>query len=71
MASSKWKNSEEIKKYSSKRKIIFWGASADWVDKTIRKCGIIPHFIVDKNKKRHNTKFLDYKVLNPTSLKKK
>ena len=69
MASSKWKNPEEIKKYSNKRKIIFWGASADWVDKTIRKCGINPCFIVDKNQKRHNTIFLNYKVQNPILLK--
>ena len=48
MASSKWKNIEELSLILDKRKYVFWGAS-NWIEQTLRVLNKKPEFIIDTN----------------------
>mgnify|MGYP000527054413 CR=1 FL=1 len=58
MASSKWKNWDEIKEIAKTRKIVFWGASI-WVEKTQSDHNLPAKFIVDNSDLNEDEKLCD------------
>lgn len=56
MASSKWKNFQEINEILIKKKLVLWGAS-NWVEPTLENISYKPEFIIDTNPSNHGINF--------------
>ena len=67
MASSKWKTFEELRKVTSNRPFIFWGAS-NWIERTLEELSSEPSYIVDKSELNQGIKFNDLEVKAPSDI---
>ena len=69
MASSKWKNYEEINEKIKGKKVVFWGI-ADWIGRTLSKSDIRVDYLVDNSKLNQGIIYSDLNVFSPQELKK-
>jgi hypothetical protein len=64
-----WKNWQEVTKLAKDKKIILFGKSEDWIEKTIQAARIPLSYIVDNNVNLHGTELLGLTVHAPSKIK--
>lgn len=65
-----WKSYDEVRDISKGKKIIFWGRSEDWTEKTLSKMTDLKiDYIIDRSEIFKGTRFLGHDVYTPDKLK--
>ncbi len=67
MASSKWKNWEELSALIRDKRVVFWGAS-NWVERALEKISISSGVIVDNNPSNYGIVYCGFDVHPPSHL---
>ncbi len=68
MASSKWKNWQELEQQLKDKRAVFWGAS-NWVERSLDILPMQCAYIVDNNPNNHGITYTDMVVYPPSRLK--
>ncbi len=67
LASSKWKNWQELGERTDSRQLVFWGAS-NWVERTLQATSLSAAFIVDNNPNNQGIEYAGLPVHAPGKL---